>query len=166
MRVFTHHSKEKQVPNDSENKSSKDKKKKGLGKLRHGETNSFIPLFREPSSIERIFGDFEREQQLLSVRPPTPLEQPKPAPVVPPRAASPRAPSPRDPSPRAASFSPFESGITSTSSPASGGKGEFNKGRKGDKVANGKANASKSPSDPGIDQSWYIDGQEWEGIDS
>ncbi|KAL1352382.1 hypothetical protein AAHE18_06G162800 [Arachis hypogaea] len=45
-RVFTHHSKEKQVPNDSENKSSKDKKKKGLGKLRHGETNSFIPLFR------------------------------------------------------------------------------------------------------------------------
>ncbi|QHN82154.1 hypothetical protein S245_070415 [Arachis hypogaea] len=102
-RVFTHHSKEKQVPNDSENKSSKDKKKKGLGKLRHGETNSFIPLFREPSSIEKIFGDFEREQQLLSVRPPTPLEQPKPAPVVPPRAASPRAPSPRAPSPRAAS---------------------------------------------------------------
>ncbi|XLU45528.1 hypothetical protein S245_040342, partial [Arachis hypogaea] len=51
-----------------------------------------------------IFGDFEREQQLLSVRPPTPLEQPKPAPVVPPRAASPRAPSPRAPSPRAASL--------------------------------------------------------------
>ncbi|RYR63238.1 hypothetical protein Ahy_A04g021037 isoform B [Arachis hypogaea] len=47
---------------------------------------------------------------------------------------------------------PFESGITSTGSPASGGKGEFNKGGKGDKVANGKANASKSPSDPGIDQ--------------
>ncbi|RYR43296.1 hypothetical protein Ahy_A08g039726 [Arachis hypogaea] len=103
-RVFTHHSKEKQVPNDSENKSSKDKKKKGLGKLRHGETNSFIPLFREPSSIEKIFRDFEREQQLLSVRPPMPLEQPKPAPVVPPRAASPRAPSPRAPSPRVASF--------------------------------------------------------------
>ncbi|XLU67967.1 hypothetical protein S245_027020, partial [Arachis hypogaea] len=90
---------------DSENKSSKDKKKKGLGKLRHGETNSFIPLFREPSSIEKIFRDFEREQQLLSVRPPMPLEQPKPAPVVPPRAASPRAPSPRAPSPRVASFS-------------------------------------------------------------
>ncbi|MED6158074.1 IQ-domain [Stylosanthes scabra] len=104
-RVFTHHSKEKQQ--DLENKSSKEKKKKGLGKLRHGETNSFIPLFREPSSIEKIFGDFEREQQLLSVRPSTPLEQPKqppplPPPVVPPRAASPRAPSPRAPSPRAA----------------------------------------------------------------
>ncbi|XP_057739804.1 uncharacterized protein LOC130956866 [Arachis stenosperma] len=96
-RVFTHYSKEKQVTNDSEKKSSKDKKKKGLEKLRHGETNSFIPLFKEPSSIEKIFGDFEREQQLLSVRPPMPLEQPKPAPVVPPRAASPRAPSPMAP---------------------------------------------------------------------
>ncbi|MED6131694.1 hypothetical protein PIB30_012133 [Stylosanthes scabra] len=44
---------------------------------------------------------------------------------------------------------PFESGITSTGSPASGGKGEFSRGGKGDKVANGKA---KTPSDPGVDQ--------------
>jgi hypothetical protein len=69
----------------------------------YGETNSFIPLFREPSNIEKIFGDFEREQQVLAIRPPTPLERPKTPPFVPPRVASPRPPSPRDPSPRAAS---------------------------------------------------------------
>ncbi|KAJ1382451.1 IQ motif, EF-hand binding site [Sesbania bispinosa] len=97
-RVFTH-SKGK----DSDNKNTKEKKK-GVGKLRHGETNSFIPLFREPSSIEKIFGDFEREQQQLQVlRPPTPPERPKTPPYVPPRAASPRPPSPRAPSPRVAS---------------------------------------------------------------
>ncbi|XP_061373431.1 protein IQ-DOMAIN 14 isoform X2 [Gastrolobium bilobum] len=97
-RIFTHHSKGK----DSDNQSTKEKKK-GLGKLRHGETNSFIPLFREPSSIEKIFGDFEREQQILTIRPPTPSDQPKTPPVVPPRAVSPRAPSPRNASPRALS---------------------------------------------------------------
>lgn len=91
------------IQQDADNKSTKDKKKKGLGKLRHGETNSFIPLFREPSSIEKIFGDFEREQQLLSVRPSTPVEQPKTLPFAPPRPASPRAPSPRAASPRAPS---------------------------------------------------------------
>ncbi|XP_004505151.1 protein IQ-DOMAIN 13 isoform X2 [Cicer arietinum] len=97
-RVFTHHSKGK----DSDNKSTKEKKK-GIGKLKHGETNSFIPLFREPSSIEKIFGDFEREQQVLAIRPPTPPERPKTPPFVPPRVASPRPPSPRAASPRAAS---------------------------------------------------------------
>lgn len=101
-RVFLPHSKEK-LANDPERKSTKDKKKKGLGKLRHAETNSFIPLFREPSSIEKIFGDFEREQQKLTVRPPTPPEQPRTPPFVPPRVASPRAPSPRVASPRVAS---------------------------------------------------------------
>ncbi|XP_019422074.1 PREDICTED: protein IQ-DOMAIN 14-like isoform X4 [Lupinus angustifolius] len=98
-RVFTHHSKEK----DSDNRSTKEKKK---GKLRHGETNSFIPLFREPSSIEKIFGEFEREQQILTIKPPTPPERPKTPPFVPPRAASPRAPSPRAASPRAPSMRP------------------------------------------------------------
>lgn len=88
---------------DTERRSTKDKKKKGLGKLRHAETNSFIPLFREPSSIEKIFGDFEREQQNLVARPPTPPEQPRTPPFVPPRVASPRAPSPRVASPRVAS---------------------------------------------------------------
>lgn len=104
-RVFTHHSKEK-VVNDSEKKGTKEKKKKGLGKLKsHGEAHSFMPLFREPSSIEKIFGEFEREQQLLTFRAPTPLEQPKTPPFVPPpRAASPRPPSPRVHSPRAPSL--------------------------------------------------------------
>lgn len=83
---------------DSDNKGTKEKKKGG--KLKHGETNSFIPLFREPSSIEKIFGDFEREQQLLGLRPATPPERPKTPPYVPPRVASPRPPSPRAPSPR------------------------------------------------------------------
>ncbi|KAE9597233.1 hypothetical protein Lal_00007980 [Lupinus albus] len=95
-RVFTYHSKER-VVNDSDDKSTKEKKK---GKLRHGETNSFIPLFREPSSIEKIFADFEREQQIFAARPPTTSQPPKTQPFVPPRAASPRPPSPRPPSPR------------------------------------------------------------------
>lgn len=105
---------------DSEKKTTKEKKKKGLGKLRHGETNSFIPRFKEPSSIEKIFGDFEREQQRLPFRPPLSPEQLKSTPpfvpprvatprassplrVVSPRVASPRAPSPRTVSPRAPS---------------------------------------------------------------
>lgn len=89
---------------DSEKKTTKEKKKKGLGNRRHGDTNSFIPpLFREPSSIEKIFGDLEREQQRINFRLPTPPEQPRTPPFVPPRAASPRASSPRAASPRAAS---------------------------------------------------------------
>ena len=88
---------------DSEKKTTKEKKKKGLGNRRHGDTNSFIPLFREPSSIEKIFGDFEREHQRITLRPPTPPEQPKTPPFVPPRVASPRAASPRAVSPRVAS---------------------------------------------------------------
>lgn len=88
------------ISQDAEKKSTKEKKK-GLGKLRRGETNSFIPLFREPSSVEKIFGEFEREQQ--KVRPPTPPEQPKTPPFVPSRAVSPRPPSPRVASPRVAS---------------------------------------------------------------
>lgn len=86
---------------ESDKRSTKEKKKKGLAKLRHGETNSFIPLFREPSSIEKILDEAEREHKLI-FRPPTPPEQPKTPPFVP-RAASPRVPSQRVASPRAAS---------------------------------------------------------------
>ncbi|XWS35344.1 hypothetical protein CRYUN_Cryun21dG0117600 [Craigia yunnanensis] len=100
-RVFIPHSKEKQN-NESDKKSGKEKKKKGLGKLRHGETNSFIPLFREPSSIEKILGEAEREHKLI-FRPPTPPEQPRTPPFVPHRAASPQVPSQRIASPRVAS---------------------------------------------------------------
>ncbi|KAJ4723720.1 Protein IQ-DOMAIN like [Melia azedarach] len=100
-RVFSHHSKEK-LANESDKKNTKEKKRKGRGKLRHGETNSFIPLFREPSSIEKILGDAEREHKLV-FRPPTPPEQPKTPPFVVPRVASPRVPSQRITSPRVAS---------------------------------------------------------------
>lgn len=100
-RVFTPHSKEK-LANESDKKTTKEKKRKGLGKLRHGETNSFIPLFREPSSIEKILGDAEREHKLI-FRPPTPPEQPRTPPFVPPRVVSPRIPSQRITSPRGAS---------------------------------------------------------------
>uniref|UniRef100_A0A5B6ZIF6 DUF4005 domain-containing protein n=2 Tax=Davidia involucrata TaxID=16924 RepID=A0A5B6ZIF6_DAVIN len=99
-RVFIPSSKEKLV-NGSEKKSAKEKKK-GRGITRHGETKSFIPLFRGPSSIEKILG--EAEQQKLLIRPPTPSEQPKTPLLVPPRAASPRVSSPRAVSPRATSL--------------------------------------------------------------
>ncbi|PRQ37735.1 putative IQ motif, EF-hand binding protein [Rosa chinensis] len=95
-KVFSPHSKEK-AANGLEKKSAKEKKK---GKQKNGDTNSFIPLFREPSSIEKIFGDFEREQHVISFRPPVPDEQPQSPPSVLPRVASPRAPSPRAASPR------------------------------------------------------------------
>lgn len=97
-RVFTPHSKEK----ESDKRNSKDKKWKGIGKLRHGETNSFIPLFREPSSIEKILGEAEREHK-ITFRPPTPVEQPTTPPFIAPRAAFPRVPSQRISSPKVAS---------------------------------------------------------------
>ncbi|XP_077227218.1 IQ-domain 13 [Tasmannia lanceolata] len=62
-RVFTPNSKEKLL-NGSEKKGVKEKKKWGIGKLRHGEATSFIPLNREPSSVEKILGDAERDHQI------------------------------------------------------------------------------------------------------
>jgi hypothetical protein len=41
-------------------KDAKDKKKWAFGKPKNGEINNFIPLCREPSSIERILGDAEK----------------------------------------------------------------------------------------------------------
>uniref|UniRef100_A0A803KTN9 DUF4005 domain-containing protein n=1 Tax=Chenopodium quinoa TaxID=63459 RepID=A0A803KTN9_CHEQI len=116
-RVFAHSSKEK-VADGTEKKTSKEKKKKGAGKLKHGDGHSFLPFVREPSSIEKILGEIEREHQVTNYEPPTPPEQPKaepphvtPPPVrtaippvrtsIPPirTATPPRAPTP----PRAAS---------------------------------------------------------------
>ncbi|PKI69809.1 protein IQ-DOMAIN 14 [Punica granatum] len=105
-KVFVSHSKDKPV-NESEEKKDR-KKNKGNAKLRQGERKSFIPLFREPSSIEKILGDAEREHNII-FRPPLvstspPVEQPKtPSFVPPPPPALPREPSPRPASPRAAS---------------------------------------------------------------
>jgi hypothetical protein len=91
-RVFTPHSKEK-LANESDKKTEKEKKKKTLGKRA---TNSFLPIFREPSSIEKILGEVEREHSLV-FRLPTPQEQPRTPPFVPPpRVASPRIPSQRN----------------------------------------------------------------------
>lgn len=97
-RVFVPNSKEK-LEKGSEKKSSKEKKGRGI--LKHAETKSFIPLFREPSSIEKILG--EVDQQQLHFRPPTPYELPKPPPSLPARPASPRSASFRVTSPRNAS---------------------------------------------------------------
>ncbi|XP_056161403.1 protein IQ-DOMAIN 14 [Syzygium oleosum] len=111
-RIFVASSKEKPT-NDTREKESKGKKKKGPGQLKNGERKSFkIPLFREPSSIEKILGDAEREHNIL-FRPPTPPEQPQTPLIVPSlvastsnlsqRVASPRVVSPRATSPRASS---------------------------------------------------------------
>ncbi|CAN1833613.1 Protein IQ-DOMAIN 13 [Linum perenne] len=85
--------------NESSDKktSSKEKKKKG---------SSFIPLFREPSSIEKILDEAEREHR-LTFRPPTPPpDQPRTPTFVPPPpsriSSSPRVPSLRVTSPRPA----------------------------------------------------------------
>ncbi|KAH6768237.1 hypothetical protein C2S51_013573 [Perilla frutescens var. frutescens] len=102
-KVFTHNSKEKRA-DGSDKKSSSKEKKKGKGILRHGETKSFIPLFREPSSIEKILGEADQ----LLIRAPTAPERPKSPPALPvrpvsPRVASPKATSHRASSPKAAS---------------------------------------------------------------
>ncbi|KAG1328270.1 hypothetical protein COCNU_01G022040 [Cocos nucifera] len=62
-RAFTSSSKDKDKLIDaSEKKNIKEKKKWGFGRSKHGEINSFIPLFRKPSSIEEILCDAERDQ--------------------------------------------------------------------------------------------------------
>ncbi|KAI3676848.1 hypothetical protein L1987_86462 [Smallanthus sonchifolius] len=99
-RVFTSSSKDR-VPNEIEKRSSHERK--GRGRLKHGESRSFIPLHREPSSIEKILG--EVDQQLLYVdhhqpTTPQPLFSNMPAS---PRVSSHRATSPRVSSHRATS---------------------------------------------------------------
>ncbi|CAN6994776.1 unnamed protein product [Brassica rapa subsp. trilocularis] len=99
-RVFTPHSKEK-LGNEGERKNVKEKRKKGFGKLRRG----------EPSSIEKIFGEAERDHNLFfrpSTPPPDPDRSNPPSYSPPPlRPASPQLPSPRVASPRAASPKPL-----------------------------------------------------------
>ncbi|GAB2294175.1 IQ-DOMAIN 14-like [Dionaea muscipula] len=60
-RVFIPTSKDK----GTEEKNSK--AIKGLGKSRHEDKHSFIPLLREPSSVEKILGDAE-EHHLINVK--------------------------------------------------------------------------------------------------
>ncbi|XP_076893472.1 protein IQ-DOMAIN 13-like isoform X2 [Bidens hawaiensis] len=107
-KVFTSNSKDKPL-NEPEKKTSNEKK--GRGRLKHGESRSFLPLFREPSSIEKILG--EVDQQLLFINHPTHVDQPAaPQPsfsgkpdsprVASHRAASPRVVSPKHSPPRVA----------------------------------------------------------------
>ncbi|KAF5783071.1 putative IQ motif, EF-hand binding protein [Helianthus annuus] len=111
-RVFTSNSKDK-LPNELEKRSAHERK--GQGRLKHGESrSSFIPLFREPSSIEKILE--EVDQQLLFISNPTPVEQPtttqplfsgrpaSPARISSYRATSPRISSYRADSPRISSY--------------------------------------------------------------
>lgn len=114
-RVFTHNSKEKQV-NEFGSKNSKETKNRVQG-LRRGETRSFLPKFREPSSIEKILQEVD-EQKLFS-RPSTPFELQKTPSLVTPRVASSRAVSPKATStrvisPKAASQKPAFSGASSS----------------------------------------------------
>ncbi|XP_074281389.1 protein IQ-DOMAIN 13 [Silene latifolia] len=78
-RVFTHSSKDK-VADGTDKKSSKEKKKRFGKSKRDG--HSFIPLFREPSSIEQILGEAEREHHIRNHRPPAQPEQSKIPPHV------------------------------------------------------------------------------------
>ncbi|CAM8952139.1 unnamed protein product [Rhodiola kirilowii] len=92
------------LSNESDKRTVRERSK-GRRKLKPGERNSFISLFKEPtSSIEKILEDAEREQG-LTYRPPSPSEQPKKASVLLPKAdsPSPKGSSPRPVSPRVTS---------------------------------------------------------------
>lgn len=96
-KVFTTNTKDK--PQHDLEKRTPHENTKRRGKLKNGESRSFLPLFREPSSIEKILGEVD---QLLYVGHPTPVEQPPPPPppLLAGRPPSPRVPSYRAPSPR------------------------------------------------------------------
>ncbi|KAL8214210.1 hypothetical protein R6Q57_003659 [Mikania cordata] len=97
-KVFTSNSKDK-LPNEVEKRSSHERK--GRGRLKHGESRSFIPLFREPSSIEKILGEVDQQ---LYIGHPTSIEQPTTSqPLFAGRPASPRVSSYRMSSPRVVS---------------------------------------------------------------
>ncbi|XP_042520649.1 protein IQ-DOMAIN 14 [Macadamia integrifolia] len=127
-RVFVSNTKEKLLHDgsSSENKSksgSKDKKKWGFGVLRHGDSNSFInPLHREPSSIEKILRDAERELQIpKNYSSEQHQHLPRPAPVqtnlamLPPSSSEEqrrrRRPPPPPPPPRTPSPVPMAPGV-------------------------------------------------------
>ncbi|XP_008788229.1 protein IQ-DOMAIN 14-like [Phoenix dactylifera] len=85
-RAFTSSSKDTDKPIDvSEKKNIKEKKRWGFGRSKHGEVNSFIPLFRKPSSIEQILCDAERDQLHRTQQAPQkkvlPLKSTAPAPA-------------------------------------------------------------------------------------
>lgn len=82
----------------SDNKSA-DVKKKGRGILGNGETKSFIPFFRQPSSIEKILEEADQQNLFKKANSSTFFEQPQPPPSLPLRPSSPIVASPRATSP-------------------------------------------------------------------
>ncbi|KAL0896441.1 hypothetical protein Bca101_080402 [Brassica carinata] len=103
-KAFTPHSKEKLGNQEAESKGGKEKRKKGFGKLRRGESSSFLPIFREPSSIEKILAEAERDHNLVFR--PDRSNPPSASPPPPLRPASPQSPPPRDDLPRLDSSKP------------------------------------------------------------
>ncbi|CAA2981252.1 IQ-DOMAIN 14 [Olea europaea subsp. europaea] len=137
-RVFTHNS-------EGSNKKSGKEKKKGQGTFRHGETKSFIPLFRKPSSIEKILGEADE----LLIRPPTSFDPQITPPAIPERPASPRANSPKSASRRARSpraVTPRAASPRATSPRAASPKATS------PRAASPKAASSKGPTHPKINQ--------------
>lgn len=121
-----------------ESEEEEDKKSKEHGEPRHGQRKSLIPLFREPSSIEKILADAEREHNVVfrppatsphleqaaktvSSVPPLSLSPPARPPDPSPRLASPRSASPREPSPRVASPGAPSRGVVSPRAPSQSG---------------------------------------------
>ncbi|GAA0157994.1 hypothetical protein LIER_15131 [Lithospermum erythrorhizon] len=103
-RVFVPNSKEKST--DGQEKKTTKEKKKGRRILRAGESRSFIPLFREPSSIEKILGEVDEE---IIFRPPISSEPQKSSTFLPYRPTSPRIVSPGVASPPQAASSSMPS---------------------------------------------------------
>ncbi|XP_031122366.1 protein IQ-DOMAIN 14-like [Ipomoea triloba] len=107
-RVFVPNSSSKDKQLDGTEKKTPHEKKKGRRILKHGEFKSFIPLFREPSSIEKILEEaseqsllvplYYEQQKNASARPTSPRVSPSRASSC--RAASPRYSPPRVASPR------------------------------------------------------------------
>lgn len=103
---------------DSERKDVRRNKRKVLQK-RHGKGKKFITLFREPSSIEKILGDAERENHQVIYKPPSPLEREKASPLAS-RDTSPLCGSPKVASPRVPSLCISSPGVESPRIPPHG----------------------------------------------
>ncbi|MQM21993.1 hypothetical protein Taro_055040 [Colocasia esculenta] len=71
-RVFTSSPKDTLAISGPDRDFVKEKKRWAIGKLRNGGTKAFIHLHKEPSSIEKILGDAEREHHRLHHHPQPP----------------------------------------------------------------------------------------------
>ncbi|KAJ3678177.1 hypothetical protein LUZ60_001980 [Juncus effusus] len=60
-KAFSSNTKDKTTIVHVEKKDTREKKKWAFGNTTKGEINSLIPIYREPSSVEKILGDADRE---------------------------------------------------------------------------------------------------------